>query len=308
MAQMSRKTEHSLLAGLAVVLLFAINILSSALLSNLRVDLTEEGLYTISQGTKNILKGLKDPIEIKFYFSQKRGTPYPSFLRYGQRVRDLLGEYESLGDGNIRLMIIDPEPFSETEDEAGRYGIEGLDIGDGTKLYLGLVASDATDREKVISYLSEAREPFLEYDLTKMIYGLSVAQRPIVSVLSSLPLQFGPGGPLAMIQGRGRPYFLYQQLDQFFELHDMGADFAAIPGDTDVLLIAHPPALSDAQLYLIDQFVMAGGRAVILVDPYSEVAVTAAALAANMGAPASLPEASDLSRLTEAWGLKLQNR
>ena len=94
MKQMTRKTEHGVLAALAVVLFFTVNILAAALFSNLRVDLTEEGLFTISQGTHNILEGLEDPIEIKLYFSEKRGTPYPSFLRYGQRVRNLLKEYE----------------------------------------------------------------------------------------------------------------------------------------------------------------------------------------------------------------------
>jgi ABC-type uncharacterized transport system involved in gliding motility auxiliary subunit len=305
MEKMSRKTEHGVLAALAVVLLFAINILASTLFSNLRIDLTEERLFTISEGTHNILKSLEDPIEIKFYFSQKRGTPYPSFLRYGQRVRDLLKEYESLSDGNLKLTIIDPEPFSEAEDIADGYGLDGQVISDSTKLYLGLVASDASDRESVIPYFTEARERFLEYELTKTIYGLGVATRPKLALLSSLPLRFGPGGPLALIQGRGRPYILYQQLDQFFDLHDLGADFAEIPEDTDVLLLAHPPALSDAQLYKIDQFIMAGGRAVLLADPFSEAAVEAAAAAANMGTPVTLPEASDLSKLTEAWGLVL---
>lgn len=305
MGPMTRKTEHGVLALLAIVLLFAVNIIAAALFSNSRIDLTEEGLFTISQGTRNILKDLQDPIEIKLYFSQKQGTPYPSFLRYGQRVRELLEEYESLSGGNLKLTTIDPRPFSETEDEAMRYGLEGRDTGGGTRLFLGLVASDATDRESVIADFPEARERFLEYDLTKTIYSLNVAKRPKLSLLSSLPLQFGPGGPLAMIQGRGRPYFLYQQLDQFFDLHGLGADFTKIPEDTDVLLVAHPPALSDDQLYLIDQFVMAGGRAIFLVDPFSEAAVVAAATAANMGAPSPIPEASDLSRLTGAWGLKL---
>lgn len=305
MSPMTRKTEHGVLAVLAIILLFAINIIAAALFSNFRIDLTEEGLFTISEGTRNILKDLQDPIEIKLYFSQKSGTPYPSFLRYGRRVRELLEEYESLSGGNLKLTTLDPQPFTETEDEAMRYGLKGLEIGGGTRLFLGLVASDATDRESVIADFPEARERFLEYDLTKTIYSLNVAKRPKLSLLSSLPLQFGPGGPMAMIQGRGRPYFLYQQFDQFFDLHDLGADFAKIPEDTDVLLIAHPPALSVDQLYMIDQFVMAGGRAIFLVDPFSEAAVVAAATAANMGAPSPIPEASDLSKLTEAWGLKL---
>ena len=305
MKQMTRKTEHGVLAALAVVLFFTVNILAAALFSNLRVDLTEEGLFTISQGTHNILEGLEDPIEIKLYFSQKRGTPYPSFLRYGQRVRNLLKEYESLSRGNLKLTIIDPEPFTKAEDEALRYGLAGLEIGDGAKLFLGLVASDATDRESVIPYLADARERFLEYDLTKTIYSLKGTKRPKLSLLSSLPLQFGPGGPLSMIQGRGRPYFLYQQLDQFFDLNNLDADFTELPGDADVLLVAHPPALADKQLYLIDQFIMAGGRAILLVDPFSEAAVEAAAAAANMGAPSPIPDSSDLSKLTGAWGLKL---
>ena len=305
MGPMTRKAEHGVLAVLAIVLLFAINIIAAALFSNFRIDLTEEGLFTISEGTRNILEDLQDPIEIKLYFSRKHGTPYASFLRYGKRIRELLEEYESLSGGHLKLTTIDPQPFTETEDEAMRYGLKGPDIGGGTRLFLGLVASDATDRESVIADFPKARERFLEYDLTKTIYSLNVAQRPKLSLLSSLPLQFGPGGPLAMIQGRGQPYFLYQQLDQFFDLHDLGADFTKIPEDTDVLLVAHPPALSDGQLYLIDQFVMAGGRAILLVDPFSEAAVVAVATAANIGAPSPIPEASDLSRLTEAWGLKL---
>lgn len=304
MENLKRTSQRWVLTAVAILLFFAVNILADLSTSNLKLDLTEEGLFSISEGTRNILKGLEEPIEVKLFFSEKEGTAFPAFFRYGQRVRDLLREYESLSDGKLRLTIIDPLSYSEAEETAVGLGLQGQQTGDGTSLYLGVVVSDSTDRQKVIPYLDRTRERFLEYDLSKTVHALSILEKPKLSILSSIPLQFGPGGPMAMIQGRSQPYFMYQQFGQFFEVHSLNGDFLEIPEDTDVLFIAHPARLTDHQLYVIDQFVMAGGHAILLSDPYSEASAVVAATAANSGFPSNMPEASDLSKLTTAWGLE----
>ncbi len=302
----SHKTlTPALLIILAVILFLAINVIANTLLRGVRLDLTEDNLYTLSEGTKNTLRSLEEPVRMRFFFSEKLATPYPTIFSYGQRVQDILQEYAAIAGDNIRLEIINPEPFTDEEDEAVGLGLQGLPTQAGETIYLGLVVNDSTDREAVIPFFNNEREKFLEYDLTKTIYALAQGERPKVGLLSSLPMQFGPGGIMAFARGQGRPYVIYEQMQQFFELSTLDGSFTTIPDDIAVLLIAHPPELSEAQLFQIDQFVMKGGKALIFTDPYSEASAAAAAQAAASGAPSMAAESSDMNRLLAAWGVEM---
>ena len=280
---------------MAVLLFLSVTIVADRYLRGTRLDLTADGLYTLSAGTEQLLEDLEEPVSIDFYFSRSLAMPYPQLLSYGKRVEDMLRALSAASSGNILLSIIDPEPFSEAEDDAVAAGLKGIPLGDGSMLYIGLEISDTLHGKATIPFLTEEREKFLEYDLIKLIATLDTEGQKQLTLLTSLLMQFGAGGPQAAMQGRSQPYVLYQQLGEFFNLEDLAPDFKEIPTTTDVLMLAHPPALSDDQLFAIDQYVLKGGRAIIFLDPHSEA----------MNPRAAAPSSSTLGKLLPAWGVTM---
>ena len=280
---------------LIVLLFLSVVVISDRYTRALRLDLTEDKLYTLSDGSRELLTNLQDDVTFEFYFSRRQATPYPQLLSYGKRVEDILRALAAASDGKITLSTIDAEPFSEEEDDAVAAGLKGVPLGDGSSLYMGLKITNEIDGEASIPFFSEERETFLEYDLIKALATLDTAGRRKLTLITSLPMQFGPGGPQAMMAGQAQPYVIYQQLGEFFDVQELTPDFAEIPADTDVLMVVHPPELSDEQLFQIDQYVLKGGRALIFLDPHSEA----------MSPRAVSPSASDLGPLLAAWGVEM---
>jgi len=167
---MNRKLVTGTGLIIALALFLTVNIIANQGLTSLRLDLTENKLYTLSAGSKNILKQLNEPITVRLYYSAKEFANIPQLLNYGKRVRDMLEEYAAAGDGKVKLLVIDPEPFSEAEDEAVSYGVRPVPLSaSGEQGYLGVVATNATDDVQALPLLSPDREDALEYELTKMV-------------------------------------------------------------------------------------------------------------------------------------------
>jgi ABC-type uncharacterized transport system involved in gliding motility auxiliary subunit len=297
----SRRLLHSAGGLLAVaVLAVGANVLADRLLPRARIDLTQQRLYTLSDGTRQVLAGLHDPITLRLFYSRRLGSQVPVYGSYADRVREMLQEYASVSGGKIRLEYLDPEPFSETEDRALAYGIQGVPIDQsGEQVYFGLAGTNLLDDERVLPFFQPDRERFLEFDLTRLVYELSNPRRPVLGTLSALPLN---GDPRAMMmrQGGGQPYTVINQLRQFFTVKDVATTAQVIDPDIQVLLVAQPQGLSDATLYAIDQFVMRGGKLFVMTDPHSE------GQAVRPG-PTGQPPAdtsSNLNRLLNAWGIE----
>lgn len=286
----------------AFIIFLGVNLLGNATLGPYRLDLTGDKLFTLSEGTGPILEALERPITLKFYFSESNAAGYPELYRYGQRVEDFLREFEVLADGMITLEKYDPEAYTPEKTEAQAYGLLNLGGGDDDPFFLGLVGFDDTNRLEVISRFSEDRERFLEYDLAKNIYLLAQAERPTLGIISGLPLQFGVGGAMAVLQGQSQSYLLYSQLGQFFNLEHLESEFSTIPGTVDVLMVLHPPRLTDRQLFAIDQFVLSGNPAIVFVDPFAEVSPTSGQNGA-VGVGEVINPSSDFKPLLEAWGV-----
>jgi ABC-type uncharacterized transport system involved in gliding motility auxiliary subunit len=289
------------LAVLAAVV--GINLFADTRLARVRADLTAQRLYTLSDGTLQILQNLRDPITLRLFYSRRLGTAIPVYGAYADRVREMLAEYVAASNGRIRLEVFDPEPFSETEDRAVAFGLQGVPVDQsGEQIYFGLAGSNLLDDERTIPFFQPERERFLEYDLTRIVFELSNPRRPIVGLLSPLPISGDPRMMMMMRQRGaqgGQPWIISSQLRQFFTLRDVPTDALLIDPDIQVLILAHPQGLNDATLYAVDQFVMRGGRLMVLVDPHSEAQ-------AGAPSPTGQPPASTSSnpaRLFEAWGI-----
>ena len=286
---------------LAVAAFLAINVFANQALTRFRLDLTEQGLFTLSEGTRNVIRGIDEPVTLRLYVSRSLASRLPSVSGYVARVRDLLEEYEHTADGKIVLTVIDPEPFSEEEDRAVAYGLSGIPLLDGeSTFYFGLVGSNAVDDQEVIPRFTPERAEFLEYDLTKMIHTLGQAARPVVGLLTALPLD--GQSRQAMMTGRPpQPWLILERIEELFEVRRLSAtSLERVEDDVDVLMAVHPKGLSDGARYAIDQFVLGGGHALVFVDPNAEADMTPTV----PGLP-PLPGKSEFDDLLAAWGLEL---
>ncbi|GGJ20656.1 GldG family protein [Neoroseomonas lacus] len=285
----------------AAALAIGVNMLVDRVAPRARVDLTQQHLYTLSDGTKSVLRGLQDPVTLRLFYSRRLGAAVPAYGSYAERVRAMLEEYVAVSGGKIQLEVLDPEPFSETEDRALAFGMQGVPVDQsGEQIYFGLAGSNLLDDERSIPFFQPDRERFLEFDLTRLVYELSNPRRPVVGVMSTLPLN---GDPRMMMMMRGgpapQPFAVMQTLRQFYAVQDVPLDTQRIPDDVQVLMVVHPQNLSDATQYAIDQFVMRGGKLMVFVDPYSE----GQASRPGPGGRPPTDTASQLNRLLNAWGV-----
>ncbi|HEY2034265.1 MAG TPA: Gldg family protein [Rhizomicrobium sp.] len=293
MKPISRRVYAIAAIVLAAVIFVAINIAANTGLTSAKLDLTENGQFTLSDGTKHIIANLQEPVTLRFFYSKKIAADYAQIDAYAKRVRDLLEEYAARSHGKIIVQEVDPEPFTPAEDEATANGLTGAPTDSGTAVYFGLVATNTVGDKEAVTFFAAEREPYLEYDLSSLIYRLSNPKKPKIAILTSLPLD--GGGMQAMMQGGAQPNMIYAQLKQSYDMQMLDPATTAIPRDVDVLVIAQPAALSAAQSEAIDQFVLRGGRVLVFVDPNSEMA----SQASGGGEPA----VSDLPNLLKSWGV-----
>ena len=298
MKPISRRLYALAAIALAAAVFVGLNIAADATFTTTRADLTENKLYTLSPGTLHIVQALSEPITLKFFYSKKVGAQYAAINAYAGRVGDLLGEYVAHSRGKIILQVIDAEPFTQAEDQASAAGLTGAPTETGDLLYFGLVGTNTIDGKETIAFFAQDREPYLEYDLTSLIYRLTMPKKPVIGIISSLPLETGAGGMAAMLQGQAHPFVAYAELSQTYATKTIQQDFDRIPSDVSMLVIAHPPPLAPKQQYAIDQYVLGGGHALIFLDPMSETAQ-----AMQGGGQGMAPSSSDMRDLLKVWGV-----
>ena len=296
---MSRRLYAIAALGLAIVIFVAINIAADAWITTAKLDLTENGQFTLAEGTRNIIAKIPEPITLKFYYSKKVAADYAQTQAYAKRVHDLLAEYAALSGGKIVLQDVDPEPFTAAEDEATSNGLTGAPTDSGDTVYFGLVGTNRIDGKETIPYFTPEREQYLEFDLSTLIFHLSQPEKPVLGIISSLPIDTGAGGMAAAMQGNAQPYAIYTELSQTYTTQMLDPAANRIPANIAVLMIVHPAGLSAAALYAIDQFVLGGGRALVFVDPNSELAQAGGGMDPRGGGDPT----SDLPKLFQAWGV-----
>lgn len=288
---------------LALAVLFS-TLLTDRLFKGVRLDLTEGGLYTLSEGSQNIVNGLDQPLDLYFFFSQSSTRDAMGWRNYAKQVKELLEEFELRSNGKLRLTVIDPEPFSEDEDRAAAFGLQAVPVSGGDSIYFGLVAqygelkenAKPEDNERAtleIPFFQPSRQRFLEYDIAKLIYRVTQPSKPTVGLISGLELE---GGFDMMSRQPTPPWFSISQIKQLFDVQTIANSEQHIGnGDYDLLLVIHPIGLTQEALFAIDQFVLAGGHALFFVDPFAE-------LDRNNASKSS----DDLNKLFNSWGVEIK--
>lgn len=291
-----KKTNYSALGLVVLAVIFlAVNLLGGTLLRALRLDLTEGKLFTLNEGSREIVREIDEPINLYFFFSRKMAEDVPQLRNYADRVQSLLQEYAREGGRKVKLQVIDPEPFSSEEDMASEFGLQAIPLNmSGDQAYFGLAASNALDTHVAIPFFRPDQEEFLEYDISKLISSLVHTEPPVVGIMSSL--QIG-GGYDMMTQQPSTPWAIYQQLEQLYKLRELGLDAKTIDKDIAVLLLIQPTALTEEAAYAVDQFVMRGGKLIVFIDPFAE------------GGMQPMPYAPNdaMRKLLVSWGVNFDN-
>jgi ABC-type uncharacterized transport system involved in gliding motility auxiliary subunit len=291
-------------AGILVALV-AVNTAAWFLVRGARVDVTEEKLYSLSPGVREVMAKLPEPVRLDFYWTREQGADVPQIRSYAQRVQEFLEELAQASDGMVELRVIDPEPFSEAEDMARAAGISPRTLDTtGRVLMLGLAVKGPTDKVESIPFLSPDQEPFLEYEIARRIVSVGRDKRATVAVLSTLPESkpFDPRNP--MQQGGGK-YIIWQQLEQLFEVKRVDPAAPVIPTEAGVLVVVQPRELKDDALRAIDAWAVSGKPLVVLADPWCES--DPAARSMDFGSTGA-GSTYDLGPLLVQWGVDIDKQ
>ena len=288
------------LGALALLFLAAVGLVNLTF-RGVRLDLTEAGLYTLSDGTRRVLDAIPEPIRLYFFVSRSGLADSPGLRSWADRVEDMLVEFEAGASGRLEVSVIDPAPFSEEEDRAAAFGLQGvrLQISD-EPLYFGVAGSNAVGDEEFIPFMDPQREQFLEYDLAKLVYTLSRGGEPAVGLISGLPLT---GGFDPATTSMTEPWIITSQISELFDLRNLDGTQDLFDEDVDVLMLVHPKSATPGQLYDLEQFLFRGGRALIFVDPLAEADPASPPGGMMAGMPAD--RSSNLEALLSHWGLEM---
>lgn len=251
----------------APVCFVALIAISQLVFKGARVDLTDQSIYSLSHGTENIISGLEHEATLNLYFSDKISKDITALRSYAKRVEEILQEYVLLSDGKLTLNVIDPVPFSEAEDQAAEAGLQAVPIATGDDIYFGLQAQSRNGNDATIAFFQPDREPFLEYEISELLFRLNQTKLPVVGLLTGLDMAGGfdmqRGTPTA-------PWVVFDQLDQLYDVRRVDDQPDMIDEEIELLIVAQPEALDDTGLYAIEQFVLRGGKLLAFVDPKAE--------------------------------------
>jgi len=296
------KRRSTLLATVGIlVALVATNTAAWFVLRGARIDVTEEKLYTISPGVNELVRSLPEPVKLDFYWTREQGADLPTVRAYAQRVQEFLEEIAGASDGMLDLRVIDPEPFSETEDMARAAGITPRTLDTtGRVLMFGLAVRGPTDKIEAIPFLDPAQEPFLEYEIARRILSVGRDKKSVVAVLSTIPEEkpFNPRNPMA----QGGKNILFQQLDLLYDVKRLDLAAPSIPQDAGALVVIQPRMLSEAALKTIDAWAVSGKPLIIFADPWCEADPEARNM--DFGSTGA-GTAYDLGPILAQWGVDI---
>ncbi len=296
-----KKNEALIYSAVGLAVLFLVLVAFNYLVSTapMRADLTEGKLYTLSEGTKKMLRGLKSPVKLRVYISQGDAAIPVQMRSFAQRVDDMVKEFKSVAGSNLVVERYNPKPDSEEEDAAQLDGIDAQQLFSGESFYLGISISQL-DRKQTIPTVAPQRERLLEYDLARAIARVGIAEKPTIGLMAGMPVMGTPFNPFTR-QG-SEPWVLATELKRDFNVKEVNATAKEIDKDIGVLLVIHPRDLPDATEYALDQFVMRGGKLIVFADPLAYFDQQPSPMP---GVPQGPGTSSNLPKLFKAWGLEM---
>lgn len=281
--------------GLTVLVSSLLFVLSAFI--PLRWDLTANSSYSISEPSLAIVKGIDQEVTATLYFSQSLGSTPPFVKQYSKRVAEVLERYAAASDGRLTVKRVDPRPDTKEEDDAIRYGLEGIKVQDGT-MYFG-VSMVSGSRESTIAFLDPNREDLLEYEIAKALVALKGQKKPVLGIVSGIKL--GTKKPDGTMESGA----LLEQLEQSFTIEEFNLLSYPVPDHIDLLFLVHPRDW-DQQTYLaVDQFVMRGGKILMAVDPFSRIELVQKHGVSMLKAGGEMAQfMSQPGPLFKAWGIQ----
>src|SRR5579862_363965 len=301
---MNKKVVETILYSMGgvvamAIILVAFNVLAGAFKE--RIDLTKEKAFTLSQGTRAILNKLDTPIKIRFYCTQGEPSAETVFLRtYAKHVEDLLAEYKQVAKGKLTIEKYDPQPDSDAEDSARLDGVEGQMLRNGEKFYLGLAVVQL-DQKQAIPFLDPNRERLLEYDLSRAITQVGTPDKPVIGIMSPMPVFGMPSNPMMARMGQQgqQPWVIVTELKNDFNVEHVAMDVDKIDDKIKLLMVIHPRDITDKAQFALDQFIMRGGKMIAFLDPLPMMDTKEQnEMLGNMP-----NTGSSLDKLLKAWGL-----
>ena len=307
---MDKHNENYLKVILGLFSMTLMIYIGTTLFKKARVDITEESLYTLSNGTKSILSKLDSPIKLKLYYSKtaaNKGTEgLRAFNNHYLYVQELLRQYVGNSRNNLTLDVIDPRPDTPEEEDALAYGLKKFNLTETERYFFGLVAENESGTEKIIEFFDPNQKDKLEYDLTKLIYTVLNPQKKNIGVISSMEVMTENLSPymaqIMRMQGKAvnESWAVTKMLSEFYNVKKIEKDTKAITG-VDSLVVIHPKGFSEETLFAIDQYVMKGGNLLVFVDP-NAVSDRSAGM---YGGASSSPDAG-FKKLMDKWGVELK--
>lgn len=272
------------------------NLLNNSLFSNTRADFTEGKLFTLSDGTRNLLSSLEEPVNLYFYFSDEETREMPQLRSYSSRVQSLLEEYELIANGMVNLKIINPEAFSEAQDQADAFGLTGIRANSfGDSIYFGLAGTNLLDDKEIIPFFQSEKESYLEYEISQMIHKLANPEPKRIAIFTGMPMA---GEMNFRMEQPVPPWQTYQMLNKLYDTEILSPDFSDFDPTVDLLLLVQPPLVRSDTEKKIDQFVMNGGKVLVFVDPLIQGSQLGIAEFRNPG----------MQSLLYHWGLMFSDR
>lgn len=272
----------------------------------LRFDMTAGNSFTLSDSAKSLLAKVEEPVRFDFYRTRSVEGLSPQIKmhiqNFGDRVEQMLRQFERAAKGKIILDRIDPEPDTPAEENAIAAGVHGQSLPNGDTIFLGLVISQG-DSEHVIPFFDWNKEGSIEYDIAKAVHEAQQLSKPKLGLISSLPLK-APPMPMMPGQPPQEDQYIISELESSFNIEVIEPTAAELPKDLDMLVVIHPIGLPETLLFGIDQFTLSGKPMFLAVDPSSLFfrSQQQQNQMAMMGRP-NPNTSSDFQQFFSAWGV-----
>ncbi len=243
---------------IVVAILLVVNLISINLFG--RADLTDNEIYSLSDASIDLMENLSDRVVVKCYFSDDLPPPYNQNSRY---LKDQLADYRAYSGGRLEFEFVDPAK-SDREQEAQSYQVPPVQVNaydndrlEIKKVYMGLVFLHG-DKTEVMPVIESTIG--LEYEISRAIKKVISAKTPRIAFVTGHGEPDLQSGLRVVNQALSRDYAI-QPLDL--------SQQTEIPKNIDAVLVVAPrQPFSQWDLFVLDRYLMNGGKLGLFIDRF----------------------------------------